>query len=192
MNYLAHLILSGKNRDVMFGNFIGDSIKGKKYMLFQDDIKKGILLHRHIDHFTDNHPTYLKSKRRFYESAPKLSGVVSDILYDYLLWENWKKHYSKSIAVFINDAYLDLDKRIDEMPDKMTMLYAFMRKQDWLNSYKEFKGIEKAVYGISRRIGLPVDINLFSKIYFENEATFNNEFNSFYKELKLSSEKFLS
>ena len=191
MNYLAHLILSGKNKDVMFGNFIGDGIKGNKYLLFQDDIKKGILLHRHIDDFTDNHPIYLKSKRRFYGNVPKLSGVVSDILYDFLLWENWKKHYSKSTSIFINDTYLDLDKRIDEMPSKIAMLYSFMRKQDWLNSYHNFSGIKNAVHGISRRTGLPVDINLFSKVYFDNEIAFNNEFNGFYKELKLSSEEFL-
>ena len=191
MNYLAHLILSGKNKDVMFGNFIGDGVKGNKYMLFPEHIKKGILLHRHIDDFTDNHPVYLKSKRRFYESAPKLAGVVSDILYDFLLWENWTKHYSKSTVIFINDAYLDLDTRIDAMPSKIAMLYSFMRKQDWLNSYQNFSKIENAVFGISRRIGLPVDMNLFSKVYFDNETAFNSEFNGFYKELKLSSEKFL-
>ena len=31
MNYLAHLLLSGNDEDVIFGNFIGDAIKGQSW-----------------------------------------------------------------------------------------------------------------------------------------------------------------
>jgi acyl carrier protein phosphodiesterase len=191
MNYLAHLILSGTNKDVMFGNFIGDGIKGNKYLLFQEEIKKGILLHRHIDNFTDNHYLCLKSKKRFYECAPKLAGVVCDILYDFLLWENWNKYYKQNTKEFIADTYLELDNRIEFMPLKIAMLYSHMRTHDWLNSYTKFSGIESAVFGISRRVGLTVNMDLFREIYYDNEVVYNAEFNTFYKELKLSSEKFL-
>ena len=59
MNYLAHLLLSGNDEDVIFGNFIGDAIKGKQYQDYSGSIQKGILLHRQIDTFTDSHPIYL-------------------------------------------------------------------------------------------------------------------------------------
>ena len=52
MNFLGHLILSGTNPDVIFGNFIADSVKGKSYLLLPDSIQKGIVLHRVIDNFT--------------------------------------------------------------------------------------------------------------------------------------------
>ena len=65
MNYLGHLALSGENEDVLFGNFIADAVKGNSYHKFNNSIQKGILLHRFIDHFTDNHPIYLKGKRSF-------------------------------------------------------------------------------------------------------------------------------
>ena len=45
MNYLAHILLSGNNPDVMIGNFIADSIKGSKYNSYPLQIQKGILLH---------------------------------------------------------------------------------------------------------------------------------------------------
>jgi acyl carrier protein phosphodiesterase len=66
-----------------------------------------------------------------------------------------------------------------------------MRTHDWLNSYTKFSGIESAVFGISRRVGLTVNMDLFREIYYDNEVVYNAEFNTFYKELKLSSEKFL-
>ena len=67
MNYLAHIYLSGTNDLLKIGNFMADSIKGNTYKLFDDEITKGILLHRHIDSFTDAHPIYRKSKHRLHE-----------------------------------------------------------------------------------------------------------------------------
>ena len=92
MNYLAHLVLSGKNEEVLFGNFIADAVKGKSYLTWSKNIQKGILLHRFIDHYTDTNPHYLAGKRRFYEKFPKMGGVINDILYDYLLWQYELKH----------------------------------------------------------------------------------------------------
>ena len=56
MNYLAHVYLSGANEALIIDNFIADHVKGKAYLDYSKTIQKGILLHRKIDHFTDQHP----------------------------------------------------------------------------------------------------------------------------------------
>ena len=56
MNYLAHIFLSGDNRKIQIGNFVGDAVKGHAYNKFSPDFRKGILLHRAIDDYTDHHP----------------------------------------------------------------------------------------------------------------------------------------
>ena len=56
MNYLAHVFLSGSNRKVQLGNFVGDAVKGSSYKNYPPDIAKGIQLHRAIDDYTDRHP----------------------------------------------------------------------------------------------------------------------------------------
>ena len=56
MNYLAHIFLSGPNRKVQLGNFVGDAVKGSSYKNYPSDIAKGIQLHRAIDDYTDHHP----------------------------------------------------------------------------------------------------------------------------------------
>ena len=66
MNFLAHLLFSGNQEDVIFGNFIGDAIKGRAHETYSEGIQKGILLHRFIDSYTDTHDYYLESKRKFY------------------------------------------------------------------------------------------------------------------------------
>lgn len=190
MNYLAHIILSGKNKELMYGNFIGDAIKGSAFLDYHKDVRKGIILHRHIDNFTDNHPLYLKSKRRFYGKIDKLSGVVTDILYDYLLWENWSYHYSFSLPDSINQAYCFLDQKKTMMPNKIGLMYFYMRKNDWLNSYRKFSGIKKAIEALSHRVGLPLDIQTFHSIYVENKAEYNHEFNEFYEAVLKSVQEF--
>lgn len=191
MNYLAHLALSGDQEDIIFGNFIGDAVKGKSVFEYKADVKKGILLHRHIDTFTDQHPVYLASKRKFYGKVEKLSGVVTDILYDFLLCECWAEFYSSDISGFITKVYAYLDTRIDQMPIKMQFIYSHMRKHDWLTSYKDFSGIEMAVNGIGRRTKLPINARLFHDTYFENEILFKEEFLVFYSDLKKSVDDFL-
>ena len=190
MNYLAHIILSGDNLDLMYGNFISDAVKGNSFLNFSGDVRKGILLHRHIDHFTDTHPKFLKSKRRFYGKIDKLSGVVTDVLYDYLLWKNWNLHYSKSPLLYIDQAYHFLDKKKEQMPNKISKMYHYMRKFDWLNAYHEFSGIQKAIIGISNRTGISLDVKLFSEIYCINESAFNDEFNAFYYAILTSVDDF--
>ncbi len=61
MNYLAHLFLSGNNDLLKIGNFMADGIRGNDYLNFPEEVKNGIILHRHIDTFTDAHPMYRKT-----------------------------------------------------------------------------------------------------------------------------------
>ena len=89
MNFLAHIYLSGNNDLIKIGNFMADGIRGNDYLKFPDDVKKGILLHRQIDTFTDLNPIYRKSKHRLHAKYGHYSGVIMDILYDHYLAKNW-------------------------------------------------------------------------------------------------------
>ena len=80
MNFLAHIYLSGNNKDITIGNFIADGIRGKKYLKYPKDIQTGILLHRQIDTFTDTHKTVRLSTKRLHKNYSHYSGVIVDIL----------------------------------------------------------------------------------------------------------------
>ena len=61
MNFLAHAHLSGNNKQILIGNFIADSVKGKDFSNFPEGIKQGIILHRQIDTYTDSHRVFKRS-----------------------------------------------------------------------------------------------------------------------------------
>ena len=56
MNFLAHVYLSGSNIHLAVGNLIADRVKGKNIELLAPEIQEGVLLHRAIDTYTDQHP----------------------------------------------------------------------------------------------------------------------------------------
>ena len=192
MNYLAHLLLSGNDEDVIFGNFIGDAIKGKQYKDYSGSIRKGILLHRQIDTFTDSHPIYLQSKRRFYKNYPKISGVITDILYDHLLCLEWNKHTNEKLPLFIKRSYDYLDTCIDQMPSRMTPVYAHMRSHDWFSRYQTIEGTALSLMQIGERMGFGSSVGSSVMEFKQNEAMFIEEFNTFFIEIKAFSKEFLT
>ncbi len=82
MNFLAHIYLSGEEEGVIIGNFIADGIKGKKYKNYPLSIQKGILLHRGIDSFTDQHPTVRLSTKKLHKT---MDIIVALLLMFYMI-----------------------------------------------------------------------------------------------------------
>ncbi len=183
MNYLAHIALSGVNTDVMIGNFIGDFIKGNDYNNYPKDLKKGMLLHRDIDSFTDNHPLTIQSKRRFYEAYPKVGGIITDILYDYFLCQQWNKFYAIELNDFIAKTYVTLKLNKSKFPKEMDYLYQHLIKNDWFQRYQTQEGTALTLTEIGKRLKYPKDLGMAFHIVNDNFNSFEEEFSEFYKEL---------
>lgn len=190
MNYLAHLVLSGDNEEVLFGNFIADAVKGKSYLTWSENIQKGILLHRFIDHYTDNNHHYLAGKRRFYDKFPKMGGVINDILYDYLLWQYELKHKNILLDKEIIRFYRILDGFKNKMPKSILYMYQNMKKDDWLTNYQYKHGIKKALNGIGKRIKYSDNLESCFDILESSIFEFEKEFEMFYIEIKKQTPSF--
>ena len=191
MNYLGHLVLSGNDSEILFGNFIADAIKGNSYIKWPVNIQKGIFLHRHIDNFTDNNYHYLLGKRRFYKKFPKIGGIVNDILYDHLLWKYEHKNQTLQLNQKIIRFYKILDDFADKMPEKINHLYRYMRRDDWLNNYQREEGIRKILKNMGERINYSKNLALSFEIYKNSSLDFEKEFELFYKEIKEKTSSFL-
>ncbi len=187
MNFLAHIYLSGDNEGVTIGNFIADGIKGKKYIKHPLQIQKGILLHRGIDSFTDQHPTVRKSTARLHKNYGHYSGVIVDILYDHFLAKNWKKYHQQPLEEYIQDFYRLLRKDFDILPSRIQRMMPYMISDNWLLSYATVPGISKILVQMNRRTKNVSKMN-FAVIELEEYYTeFEEEFTSFFTELELFS-----
>jgi acyl carrier protein phosphodiesterase len=152
MNYLAHLYLAGQEKELIIGNFIADSVKGSHYKNYSDGIAQGILMHRAIDYFADNHEIYLTGIHRLNANHGKFAGVITDMLYDNLLASNWEKFSDISLEEFAKKMYYILDTQKDLMPEKSKIILHYMSQYNWLVSYRSMEGIRRALYGLSKRM----------------------------------------
>ena len=167
----------------MIGNFIADSIKGKNYAGYNDEIIYGIQLHRQIDEFTDNHETVKKSKRRLSPKYGKYSSVIVDIYYDHFLALGWKNYSDKDLKDFAEEVYKILNTHQDILPQKIIEFLPYMVKQDWLYNYQTLEGIDKSLKGMARRAKFDSHMELASTDLKRDHFLYEQEFELFFPEL---------
>lgn len=152
MNHLAHLYLSRHSEKMMVGNFIADAVKGKKYLDFEEEIMRGILMHREIDTYTDSNTIVRHSKNFFRSRYGLYSSVLIDLIYDHFLAKNFDRYSKEPLVSFADRSYRIFEKYLSVMPERNRYMLPYMRKENWLLHYAEIEGIERSLTGMSRRI----------------------------------------
>ncbi len=186
MNFIAHLFLSGNEEGLIVGNYIGDAIKGRMYLDYKKDIQDGILLHRQIDKFTDEHPSGKEVRRLFIPQYHKYAGVVVDLVYDYFLCKNWNK-YSPDLSLqkFIDNSHAVLHRNLELMPASMQRFFKMMIANNSLLSYSNIKGLKKTLDNMSKFKNLPDASDFAIKTLYENEDFIDEKFIVFFDDIQL-------
>lgn len=183
MNFLAHIYLSGESDDVRFGNFIGDYVKGADYKKYPDEVRKGLVLHRSIDSFTDAHPIVKKSKLRFANAYHKYAGVIVDIFYDHILAVHWNRYYPEELTWFTERFYYLVESRFNQLPHGMQGFITSLLKNDWLMAYSSPRGIERVLKGMSQKTSLPDETEFAMNLLQTQYDQIENEFFEFFPDL---------
>lgn len=175
MNYLAHAFLSFGDGGIVTGNMIADHIKGRAALeQFPEAIKKGILLHRKIDEYTDLHPATQRAKLPFRETYGLYAGPVMDTLYDHFLANDPKLFAGEAALLsFTQDTYGHLQEHEQYFPERFATYFPHMKQDNWLYNYRSFKGIERSLKGLSRRAKHMAPIDKAYKLFIANYYLLN-------------------
>lgn len=182
MNYLAHVFLSFNNDHITIGNVIADFVKGNKLNDYQQNIKKGIQIHREIDHYMDNHPLVRQGKRRLSEYR-HYSGVIIDIFYDHFLSKNWSNYSDTPLEDFTKQTYTLLLNHQSLIPQQASYLIYHMQKEDWLYNYQFIEGIQKTLEGMSRRTKFDSGMERAAENLIKDYSLLEDEFQEFFKNI---------
>jgi acyl carrier protein phosphodiesterase len=183
VNYLAHAYLSFGIPDIVVGNLISDFVKGKKQLEYPDSIRKGIILHRAIDTFTDTHPVTRRAKSYFRAAYGLYSGALTDVAYDHFLANDPVAFPAESpLITFAQQTYRQLATRETLFPERFARMFPYMRDQDWLYHYRYKEGIFNSFAGLARRAAyMPAPqqaCELFEKHFTDLEACYREFFPS--------------
>ncbi len=184
MNFLAHLYLSGDDADLKIGNFIGDHIKGKTIHLLPAQIKNGVLLHRKIDAFTDQHPVVMQTKLRLRPEFHKYAPVIADIYYDHFLAVNWDRFSEISLHQYASEFYRLTDEYTHILPARTQNMLHYMITHNWLVSYATLEGIDKVLNGMSKRTSFNSGMEKAAIALQDNYQLYESEFHEFFAALE--------
>jgi acyl carrier protein phosphodiesterase len=191
MNHLAHCFLSFGDEDVLLGNFIGDFIKGREWQQYPQAVQRGILLHRTIDSFTDNHAATDQSVRRIRSLAGRYAPPLVDILYDHLLAIHWEQYSETSFDDFAEKTYRQLAARASEMPPVLAERLPLMLKGRFLHGYTHREGLDWVLDRFSMRIAGKFDPEALSNAFFADLDGFSADFKVFFPDLMRVCTQFL-
>ncbi len=179
MNLLAHSFLSFGDESILIGNMLGDFVKGKQYLNFPEPIQKGILLHRKIDQFTDEHPLTREAKQFFRPDFGLYAGVFVDPAYDHFL-ANDRRYFAnqEALRAFTSQVYHVLTHLPEGVtfPAPFLKMMEWMPKQDWLYEYRLHEGIHRSFGGVVHRAKYLTDaapaVVAFEKHYAQLEVLY--------------------
>ncbi len=149
MNFLAHLHL-GQHLPTIeaAGNLTADHCK----QAGNDAFRRGVMVHRTIDAYTDAHPLTAKARALFPGSYRRFGGVLSDLVFDHCLartWEEWSDH--DSVDAFVSMQLTSMLAQSDQLPAEAVEAISRMDRGQWLQSYAEIEGMRITIERIVRR-----------------------------------------
>jgi acyl carrier protein phosphodiesterase len=183
VNFLAHTYLSGCNEEIIVGNFMGDYVKGRRYVEFPEQVKKGILIHRDIDTFTDMHLITRRSKQMVAAKYSKYAGIIIDIFYDHFLASLWDDYSDLPLSDFVNQTYDLLKRNYQVLPDAIKNWFPTFLENNWMMAYTSVEGIEHVLERMSANTSLPDHSAYAVEVLNDQYAVFRNDFLQFFPQI---------
>lgn len=192
MNYLAHLHLSAGKSHLMSGNLLADYLRGPDAIAeLPLELRHGVALHRHIDHFTDTHQVVKEAVQLIKPSQGRYSPVALDIFYDYLLAKHWDKFNELPLQSFATDAYSKIREFQAYFPEKNWRNLHSMIQHNWLVGYAQKEALQYTFMRFVERTRFPNNLLNATEELMELEEALSNGFLVFYPELLASCNVFI-
>jgi len=184
LNYLAHIFLSGNHQRLQIGNFIGDFVKGSKLKNYPTEIRQGIVLHRLIDEFTDNHEVVKETVNFVRPAFGRYSGIVVDMYFDYFLGKNFKKYSPRtSLNIFAFKFYFAAILNYNYLPVRVKRFIFHLIFSNRLHKYSTLKGLEESLTIMSNHKVSAIKPDKTIQFLVENEQVLEAKFFQFFPEL---------
>ncbi|HET6555731.1 MAG TPA: ACP phosphodiesterase [Prolixibacteraceae bacterium] len=183
MNYLAHIYLSGDSEDIVLGNFIGDFVKGNRHQHYPEQVAYGILLHRRIDSFTDQHEAVIECIRLLRPGYGKYAGIVADVFFDHFLAHNWNDYSVYTLRSFAKNAHAIFLSNFGLLPMRLKQFLPFLIHHRRLESYAVRENLHQVLDIMSKRTSLPSNTGWAMQLLNDEYAQFEAHFRRFFPEL---------
>lgn len=151
MNFLAHFHLAWPDEGLVAGGLEGDYYKGPLRGDLPRAIERGVILHRAIDAFTDNHPLIAQLRKDLPQSLRRYAGILIDLSFDHYLSLHWSTFSDIPLKDFNDGVYRCLSAHQGDLSDGSRNMLARMVEYDILGLYLDWETVPAAAARIGQR-----------------------------------------
>lgn len=163
---------------------ISDYVKGKKKFDYPVAIQNGIMLHRYIDTFTDEHEATKEAKQVFRPAYRLYSGAFVDVVYDHFLATDENEFTGQSLLNFTHVVYSTLDNNAQWLPERFALLFPHMKQHNWLFNYRTSSGTYKSMGGVVKRAAYLTESETAFQLFEQHYQLLKECYHHFWKDLK--------
>lgn len=183
MNFLAHFHLAHMTHTSRLGSFLGDFTKGSQWASLPPPIQLGILLHRSIDSFTDQHPEIIRAKSLLSSPRRRFAGIIIDVAFDHYLARDWHQFANQPLPLFAEYTYQLLNHQLQFMPVNAQHTFERMSQHNWLVSYRDPATIHRAIDAIANRLSRHTPLHDAGEEFDQHYRELERLFHRFYPQL---------
>ncbi len=184
MNYLAHLLLAAPEPEFLIGAIMGDFLRGSVDHVQPPLRRLGIIHHRRIDRFTDDHPRIKTSKNRFSSPERRYAGIFIDVFFDHFLARHWHCYSEQPLNSFILNSYQILQQNDSTFPIKMQSSITYMINTNLLSSYQHKTGVTAALQRMSLRLRKSNPLSRADQLLNRYYRELDEDFQQFFPDLQ--------
>ena len=151
MNFLAHFHLAWPDPGLVAGGLEGDYRKGPVTATSGDPLAHGILLHRAIDAYTDDHPVVRDARGQFPPELRRYAGILIDLSFDHFLTRHWDTHSDIPLPEFARTVYSQLGEAENELSQGALRMARWLAEMDVLTRYDVWESVPASAERIGRR-----------------------------------------
>jgi acyl carrier protein phosphodiesterase len=133
---------------------MGDFVKGRVDSGHPHYFQHGVVLHRKIDSFAQQHPLFHRSRQRLADRYGLYRGAMVDLFYDHFLSVEWPSWSTEPLDVWLARSREIVETHLSQLPERLQPLVPVIF-EELLPSYREIAGIGSALERMSRRIRRP-------------------------------------
>ena len=184
MNYLAHTLLSPEDPHTLMGNMWGDLLKPKDFEELMPGVLSGVIMHRSIDAFTDQHSGVDKIIQLIRPFQGKYTPVVADVLMDFILSKYWNLFHDTPIEQYCHSRYNIVRDHLHLIPGRLHPRINRMLDNRWLESCINRERMEMTLKMLSQRASFENNIPSAMQPYDLHEEIMDELFLVFFNDLR--------
>jgi len=151
MNFLAHFHLAWPEEGLIVGALEGDYYKGPLKGDLPRAIEDGVVLHRAIDAYTDQHTCVVALRQALPQPLRRYAGILIDLSFDHFLALHWREFSDVAQPEFNATVYSTLTAQDAALSPAARAMSQRIREHDILHLYREWRTVPASAARIGER-----------------------------------------